>query len=95
VEFDPTRTCATYEPRGLSFDLARHLDGETALALEDTRKDYGERGFRVLGVIDGLLYAVVITPRSGGMRVISLRRPNLRERSIYAEANNADETNKT
>lgn len=94
VEFDPDKNLRNIRNRGLSFDLARHLDWETALALEDTRKDYGERRFRVLGVIDGLLYAVAITPRSGGMRVISLRRANLRERSIYAEATNANETNK-
>jgi hypothetical protein len=69
------------------------LDWETALSIEDTRKDYGERRFRVLGMIGGLLYAVVITPRSGGMRVISLRRANLKERSSYAEATSFEETN--
>ena len=60
------------------------LEWETALAVEDTRKDYGERRFRVLGIIDELLYAVVITPRSG-MRVIGLRRASLKERSSYAK----------
>jgi hypothetical protein len=62
------------------------LDWETALALEDTRGDYGERRFRVLGIIVGPLYTAVISPHSGGIRVISLRRANLRERRMYAEA---------
>lgn len=88
VEFDPAKNLHNIRTRGLSFDLVLHLDWETALAVEDARQDYGERRFRVLGMIDGLLYAVVITPRSGGMRVISLRRANSRERSSYAEATN-------
>ena len=66
------------------------LDWETALTIEDTRQDYGERRFRILGMIDGLLYAAVITPRSSGMRVISLRRANLKERRSYAEETNKD-----
>lgn len=88
VEFDPAKNLHNVGLRGLSFDLVHHLDWDTALAVEDTRRDYGERRFRILGVIDGLLYAVVITPRSGGVRVISLRRANLRERTSYAEATN-------
>jgi uncharacterized DUF497 family protein len=93
VEFDAAKNLRNIETRGLSFELVQHLDWETALSIEDTRKDYGERRFRVLGMIGGLLYAVVITPRSGGMRVISLRRANLKERSSYAEATSFEETN--
>ena len=91
VEFDPVKNLRNIQTRGLSFDLARSLDWETAVALEDTRRNYGERRFRVLGAINGPLYAVVITPRSGGIRVISLRRANLRERRMYAETINKRE----
>ena len=51
VEFDLTKNLHNIRTRGLSFDLVVHLDWETALAFEDTRKDYGERRFRVLGMI--------------------------------------------
>ncbi len=85
VEFDPAKNLHNIKTRGLSFELVQRLDWETALAIEDTRQDYGERRFRVLGMIDGLMYALVITPRSGGMRIISLRRANLKERRHYAE----------
>lgn len=90
VEFDPAKNLRNIRARGLSFELVLHLEWETALAVEDARKDYGERRFRVLGLIDGVLYAVVITPRAGGMRVISLRRASLKERSKYAEAGDKD-----
>jgi uncharacterized protein (DUF4415 family) len=72
---------------------------ETALVLEDTRKDYGERRFRVLGTIGELLYAVAVTPRSGGIRVISLRRANhrgsgkdMRKRPTRADQDNPART---
>jgi uncharacterized protein len=71
VEFDAAKNLRNIQIRGLSLELVQRLDWETALAIEDIRKDYGERRFRVLGMIDGFLYAVVITPCSGGIRVIS------------------------
>ena len=37
--------------RGLSLDLAESLDWATALIWEDTRKDYGESRYCVLGLI--------------------------------------------
>jgi uncharacterized DUF497 family protein len=39
----------------------------------------------VLGYIDGLLHAAVITPRGDRIRVISLRRANKREERAYAK----------
>ena len=61
------------------------MEFETAISLEDTRKDYGERRLRVLGTIDGELHAAVITPRGETLRVISLRRANKREERAYAK----------
>ncbi len=58
---------------------------ETAVSGDDVRKDYGERRLRVLGFIDGLLYAAVVTPRGEKIRVISLRRANRREERAYAK----------
>ena len=40
---------------------------------------------RVLGTIDRLLHAAVITPRGDKIRVISLRRANRREGRAYAK----------
>jgi len=49
--------------RSLSMDLAEHLDWATALIWEDTRKDYGERRYCVLGFIGERLHSVVHAPR--------------------------------
>ena len=53
------------------------------MILEDVRKDYGERRFRVFGYIEGRLYAVVFTPRESAVRVISFRKANLQEVKRY------------
>lgn len=52
---------------------------------EDTRKNYGERRFRVLGCINERLYAVVFTPRADKLHIISLRKANSREVESYGK----------
>lgn len=41
--------------------------------------DYSEMRLRVLGLIVDRVHAVVITPRTDALRVISLRKANARE----------------
>jgi hypothetical protein len=74
---------ANIEERGLSFDMVADIDWGTALIIEDIRKDYGERRFRVFGYFGDRLYIAVITPRNGAIHVISLRKANSREVKEY------------
>ena len=85
IDFDPTKSARNERERGIAFERFGDMDFETAIAIEDTRKDYGERRLRVLGTIDGKLHAAVITPRGETIRVISLRRANKREELAYAK----------
>jgi uncharacterized DUF497 family protein len=75
VDKDPAKEDRNIAKRGLSLDLAEQLDWATALIWEDTRKDYGEQRFCVLGFFGDRLHSVVFTPRNGKPRVISLARP--------------------
>ncbi len=84
VTFDPVKNASNVEMRGLSFTLVEQLDWSTALVDEDTRKDYGERRFRVLGFIGERLHALVFTPRGSKLHVISLRKANSREVKHHA-----------
>ena len=69
----------------MPFSLVQEgFDWASALVLEDTRKDYGERRYRALGLIGGRLHAVVYTPRAGLLHIISLRKANRREEKRYA-----------
>jgi uncharacterized protein len=85
LSFDPDKNKRNIQERGLAFTLAADLDWSTALIDEDTRHDYGERRFRVLGCIDERLYALIFTPRAGMVHVISLRKANAREVKHYGQ----------
>lgn len=79
ITYDPAKNAVNIERRGLSFDLVADLDWSSAVIIEDTRKAYGERRFRVFGYIEERLYAVVFTPRGTAVHVISFRKANSRE----------------
>ena len=85
LEFDEAKSAGNLKERGIAFEGFADIDAETAVSGEDVRKDYGERWLRVLGFIDDLLYAAVVTPRGEKIRVISLRRANRREERAYAK----------
>ena len=85
LEFDDAKSAKNLKQRGIAFERFADIDAETAVSGDDVRKDYGERRLRVLGFIDGLLYAAVVTPRGEKIRVISLRRAIRREERAYAK----------
>jgi len=87
--FDPAKNARNIAERGLSFELAAELEWETALIVEDTRRDYGEIRLRVLALHEGRLYAAVVTPREGALRVISLRKANRKEVRLYEKRQEA------
>jgi uncharacterized protein len=77
--FDPDKSARNVASRGLPFALVEHLEWETALVIEDVRKDYGETRLQVLAIMDGRLHAAVVTPRGEDLRVISFRKTNRKE----------------
>lgn len=79
ISFDLTKSERNERERGLSFSIVEQLDWSDAVIIEDVRKNYGERRYRVLGYIGERLHAVVFTPQDGTMHVISLRKANKRE----------------
>jgi uncharacterized protein len=83
--FDPEKSARNAAARGLPFDLVERLQWETALVVEDLRRDYGETRLQVLALMDGRLYAAVVTPRGEDLRVISFRKANRREVIRYGK----------
>lgn len=79
VTYDPVKNARNLAERGLPFEMVDGFDWSNAVIMEDTRKDYGERRFRVFGYIGARLYVAVITPRNDTPHVISLRKANARE----------------
>jgi uncharacterized protein len=85
ISFDPAKNERNLADRGLPFTLVDQLDWSSAVIEEDVRKNYGERRYLALGLIDGRLHAVVFTPRAGKVHVISLRKANPREVRDYEQ----------
>jgi len=87
TSFDPAKSERNIATRGISFELASEFSWQSALIVEDLRRDYGERRFQALGLIGARLHAMVFTPRADKAHVISLRKANRREVKRYeAEA---------
>ena len=85
ITFDPVKNARNIEERGLSFERVAEFDFETAVFLEDTRRDYGERRWRALGRVGGRVHALVFVETDRGIRVISFRKANEREIKHYEQ----------
>jgi uncharacterized DUF497 family protein len=85
LEFDEAKSARNLKERGIGFERFGDIDFDTALTIEDKRRNYGEQRLRVLAFIDDRLHTAVITPRGEWIRVISLRRANKREELTYAK----------
>jgi uncharacterized DUF497 family protein len=76
--------------RGLPFSLVENFEWEGAVVSEDARFPYPETRFNALGFIGGRLHIVCFTAIPGGVRVISFRKANDRERARYEKEKTAD-----
>ena len=83
--FDPAKDNGNLAKHGLSLGEAQSFEWETAMVLEDTRKQYPEPRFRATGYIGIRLHVLVFCLRDEVVRVISLRKVNAREVKDYAE----------
>ncbi len=85
ISFDPGKNARNVADRGLPFNLVEQLEWSSAIIEEDVRKNYGERRYIALGLIEDRLHAVVFTPRAHRVHVISLRKANQREVKDYEQ----------
>ncbi len=83
ISFDSAKSEKNVLARGILFDLATEFAWDSALIVEDLRKDYRERRFQALGLIGDRLHMMVFTPRANKAHVISLRKANKREVKRY------------
>jgi len=85
VEYDADKNIANRAKHGIDLMEAKYFNLNSASVEADIRKHYGERRFLALGFIADRLHVMVFTPRDKKLRVISLRKANLRERRKYAQ----------
>jgi uncharacterized DUF497 family protein len=83
IEFDSSKSRRNIAHRGLGFDRVAEFDFDTALIVEDDRRDYGEVRYRAIGPLGAEVVVVVFTMRGKTVRVISLRHASKKERQDY------------
>jgi len=84
ADFDPKKDAANIKKHGVSLAEGDGvLSDPFALTVEDNSAE-GEQRFVTVGInVFGSLMVVVHTPRRDGPRVISVRKPDPRERRNY------------
>ena len=82
-EWDEAKRRANIAKHGVDFSIAETFVWNTAIDVEDDRKNYGESRRVALGLVDSRLYVLIYTRRSRVCRIISLGKANDRERRYY------------
>lgn len=84
IEFDETKRGKTLLERGLDFAHATAVFEGMHFTAQDTRAGYQEDRFITVGWLDVRLVVLVWTPRGEVRRIISMRKANDREKTLYA-----------
>jgi hypothetical protein len=83
IEFDPLKSAGNEAKRLLPFERAADFEWPDAMIIPDDRNDYPESRFIAIGYLDARLHVLCFAPIEGGIRVISLRKANMREARKY------------
>jgi uncharacterized protein len=83
-EWDEDKNQSNISKHGIDFAAAAlvFLDYDR-IEVEDDRKNYGERRYRTIGMVNKIILCVVYTIRDAKYRIISARKANKNERETY------------
>ena len=84
LEFDQAKRKKTLLERGLDFARAVEVFDGIHFTGQDKRMDHEEDRFITLGWLDDNMILMVWTPRGEVRRIISMRKVNDREKTLYA-----------
>lgn len=85
IAFDLAKDAINKEKHGTSLGTASDFEWDDSVVWPDERRDYGEDRMVGIGYIGNRLYVIVFVDRGDERRIISLRKANKREESIYAQ----------
>ena len=88
-EWDDDKAAINFKRHKVSFEAAgRAFQDAFGIAREDSRENYREARFNLLGMVDSRLLHVTYTMRGDRIRIISARMAEPREKRRYHEENN-------
>ena len=83
-EWNQAKSDDCFAERGFDFAYALHAFVDPARQVrQDSRWDYGEDRYQLLGTIEHRVFVVVYTVRGDVIRIISARKANQREVQDY------------
>lgn len=87
-EWDEEKNRQNIRKHGVDFDLAKRIFEQDVITSLDTRYDYGEDREISVGLVDGVLFLIVVhTDRQANTRrIISARKATKQERKGYEKA---------
>ncbi len=85
-EWDEGKREANRIKHGVDFAAVMWFNWESAILAEDRRWNYGEQRRVAIGFIGARLHVMIFTSRGEAIRVIGLRKANLREVKRYEKA---------
>jgi uncharacterized DUF497 family protein len=83
ISFDDAKRNKTIAERGLDFANAAAVCAGVHFTSEDRRQDYGEIRFITAGLLYERMVVMVWTLRGADRRIISMRKANEREQTLY------------
>lgn len=87
MEWDEQKNEANIRTHGIDFNDASDIFNKHMLIKMDNRKDYGEKRWIGLGLLEGVVIVIVYTMRNHNiLRIISIRKANRNERKIYQKS---------
>jgi uncharacterized protein len=87
-EWDENKRDANIQKHGFDFVDSREFFENNPLIFCDTRKNYGEKRYVAMGLLQHRLMIGVFTMRKSVIRMISMRKANDRERKYYEKIKN-------
>ena len=84
--FDPAKRLSNLKKHGFDLADARQVVESTrTVTFEDRRVNYGEERFVTLGPLGDVLVAIVSAETEDHIRIISMRKADRYEQTIYRE----------
>ena len=84
IKFDNAKRDKILLERGLDLANAKSVFEGVHFTAQDTRVDYEEDRFITVGWLQARLVVLVWTPRGEVRRIISMRKANDREKTLFA-----------
>jgi len=81
--WDKEKSKLNLEKHGIAFSDAKCVFKNPTVTFEDDRFDYGEKRFITLGLLEKREIVIIHTPRGNLIRIISMRKANVKEKKIY------------